>query len=304
MSETFQPNVTDSEQAANPEKIRLDDVDGTTKEWGVSHTDSETGMVFLKHQYGEESENKFIYRGMSRARFAELGGELASEQVAEQKPADAQLRSESVPPQPDLSGTKFEGLHRPYTTPEAWQLLSYADIYGSNAANSEFMKTDHRAIRYTARLMVLSVRKGREAIEQLSDEVRADYQSVMDNYPNVDAGKNSVAKSVSWSMWDIAKQSAMAKDPKLSNSNYKLADPFDPVHRAEKVREMGSRHVGYEFWASSLGKGTTKEYVAQHAPENIRDELVILLEMRNDRGRVPSYALTKIGELLRSEIEK
>lgn len=74
MSETINPNTHSSEHTPPAEKIHLEDADGNTEEWEVSHTDADSGMVYLKHYYGEASDNTFLYRGVSSKLFQELTG--------------------------------------------------------------------------------------------------------------------------------------------------------------------------------------------------------------------------------------
>lgn len=73
--------------------IRIEDAEGTAKNWSVSHIDEESGLVYVKHQYGEHDTDTFIYRGMSKRRFQELGGAVINSTTCEQ----SQAASEATP---------------------------------------------------------------------------------------------------------------------------------------------------------------------------------------------------------------
>ena len=59
---------------SQPERtgVMIEGDDGQPQEWRVSHTDNESGVVYLKHVYGDEDKGEVQYRGMSPDRLAEL----------------------------------------------------------------------------------------------------------------------------------------------------------------------------------------------------------------------------------------
>lgn len=334
MKESFK-NKTNTE-SAHSETLKIADETGEMFEWAVSHTDSETGMVFLKHYDNVGNEAKFIYRGMSRARYGELvaestGQSTTTEDVYDQS-GDSAYQAAATMDERESNGVQSQSnaaeeaeniAARRYTVREVHQLFSYVDINGKENMDKEWMQTDPTAKAYTAELTALSAEHGQGAVRQLSDEIRTDYKNVMEKL-QFEPGEYTVGESESWSMWDIAKQSYLAKHPEESNSNYNLASPFDPEHREEKIREISSRHIGWEFQSAmnSRGKkslhrlsdnerqnpeGIAKEqdarsrFIATSVSAETAQQITELMQVHEPP--MPAYALTKLGELLRAEVE-
>lgn len=333
MKESFKNNT--NTQPAHSETLKIADDTGEMFEWEVSHTDAETGMVFLKHYDNVGDEAKFIYRGMSRARYGELMAESTGQNITTKDVSDqsgeayqaaatmGERESDDVQSQSNAAEEAENIAARRYTVREVHQLFSYVDINGKENMDKEWMLTDPTAKVYTAELTALSAEYGQGAIRQLSDEIRADYKNVMEKL-RFTPGEYTVGESESWSMWDIAKQSYLAKHPEESNSNYNLVSPLDPEHREEKIREISSRHIGWEFQSAmnSRGKkslhrlsdneklspeGIAKEqdarsrFIADSVSAETAQQITELMQAHEPP--MPAYALTKLGELLRTETE-
>jgi predicted metal-dependent hydrolase len=249
--------INGSKQPAS-ETIKIASVDrdgneGAMVEWKVSHSSGD--MVYLKHNYDTADEARFIYRGMTRARYAELGGYATAstpilpedESGPFKKPTiDSPLRpnvSEKQATAPDEEKTNI-----PFTVQEARNLLNYTDI---GEEDDEEWMNEPESLVFTNEIIELSKIHGQDEVIKLSDEIRTDYDEAM-NHVNFKPGNYPMGKSVSWSMEAIAEQSYLAKNPEAAKSRGyvvadKLSDPFDPKNRAAKVREMSSRQIGFEF---------------------------------------------------------
>lgn len=181
------------------------------------------------------------------------------------------------------------------TTSQAERLLSYADVLDDPTVALDYVRTDKNAISYTKELVSLSENYGQIALATFSHRVRSRYATSVDRL-GIDTSE--YGKSITWPLWDLAKQSYLAKHPEQSSLEYKLADPFDPAHQVEKIAEISNRHLGHEF---------ARQYELDHsvldkAPKSERQKIKDLLTdtPRNKSGQLPSWQLARLGELLNS----
>lgn len=339
-----------------PETVKLLTVDehGTEAmaEWEVSHSDGD--MINLKQEYGTGDDARFIYRGMSRARYAELSGNIDTEtatdtdsheqigdfDLAKSKQSVADIRESAEQAKQTASDSlerikstqqeskatneaeeSYEDNFKPFSVLAARKLLSYADIYGDEMVKTDYMVTNKSAVTYTQELIDISAEHSQEAVLDLQEEISDDYFKAVAEI-GFERSSQSVESSRSWAIWDIAKQTYLERNSEESNENYKLADPFDPKHRAEKVREISSRHIGWEFEAAmyeaadaavahmseadrnsqegaDVRMNALVNYAAQYAP--IEKRLKVIDLVVKAKNPMHSYEYTQLGELLRPD---
>lgn len=171
-------------------------------------------------------------------------------------------------------------------------LLSYNDTLGKDEASINANLNRTLALpnieRYIESINELSKKYGNEAVlaqaKALRDKCVAELTS-MGIKPSEYAG------SMSWAMWDIAKQFHMLNHPEDTSDKYKrsLADPMEESRKGELKRdEIVSRHIGWEAQGE-------RERLFGLSPE-AKDILAKL-----DVGGVDelsSYDLSRLGEEL------
>lgn len=312
MKESFKPN---KQQLPDKMKLATADQDGTEvmEEWEVSHSSGD--MVYLKHRYDSGDDARFVYRGMSRARYNELTGDAFS------GGASSEANTQSANNASNENGKNKESLTlEPFTVPEARVLLTYADI--GEEGDPDWM-SDPEALELTNELIELSHKYGRQEVMKLSQAVRKEYQSYRDRL-NFTPGENSVESSISWSMEAIARQSYAANNPGRIPEITKPGNPFDRKNRKLKIHEMSSEHLGWEFqtamasagknavnvlpeeeWATENGNRARvrgqDEFIDKVVDEKATNELIKQLIGAN-KGGLTIDVMISLGEVLKSSV--
>lgn len=253
-----------------------------------------------KQREYDQRRHRAVRIGQDAARLAARFDDPSGYRISEYWPprSESSIDTDTVPlpidtaPSPTI---ERDAERTPLTTEQAEQLLSYTDVLDDPSVALDYVRTNENAISYAKELVSLSENYGQIALVTFLDRVRSQYTAAVDHL-GIDTSK--YGKSITWPLWDLAKQSYLAKHPEQSSPEYTLVDLFDPAHQAEKITEISNRHLGYEF---------AQQYEQDHgvldkAPRSERQKIKDLLANtpRNKSGQLPSWQLARLGELLNS----
>lgn len=108
------------------------------------------------------------------------------------------------------------------------------------------------------------------------------------------------APSISWALWDIAKQSYLAKHPEKSSPEYRdsLQDPFSLSSKGDQKRaEIRERHVGWEVMRR-FDQGEVRT-----ADLPVEAQQILTSGLRNETGQLKSFELAKLGRIVSDSIK-
>ncbi len=133
----------------------------------------------------------------------------------------------------------------------------------------------------------------RSSIEDMAEKMRIECLGYLEQ---LGVKSSAYGQSGTWAVWDIAKQLYMLRHPEESDSTkYHLGNPFTD----ERVRQdIVDRHLGWEL-DNYLWEPSDSEL--SHLEEDIDN--IYLSDHRPD-GESASYTYTKLGRIVREEIEK
>lgn len=102
------------------------------------------------------------------------------------------------------------------------------------------------------------------------------------------------SQSISWSMWDIAKQLYYLENPKKSNGNYILADPLEDE---DKQEEIINRHIGW-ILTENIYNGNVDLLLNKIKNSSYTKKIIDYIIVRtNDETRsVSSHELATLGK--------
>jgi len=134
------------------------------------------------------------------------------------------------------------------------------------------------------------VEKGSEAFENKAHEIKKSYIEAMEK---IGLPSSQWGTTEKWIVWDLAKQTYLAEHPEESNEHYKLGDPFE---NQEVVKDIIDRHVGWEVLG--YAKSNPNFITMLDATKNSFSEIHTLLNEGEKNGKLPSYKLTELGNLV------
>lgn len=177
---------------------------------------------------------------------------------------------------------------------EAIRLLSYSDVLPEQHQKdaTDAIRSGESTIEYAKELVNLYATYGKQKVEELA-------YGMVDFCAKVLKEKNILptmyATSISWALWDITKQSYLAKHPEKSSPEYinSLTDPFSLNPQGDQKRmEIRERHVGWEI----MRRWDQGEVRAADIP--IEAQRILTQGKRNETGQLRSFELAKLGHLV------
>ncbi len=208
----------------------------------------------------------------------------------------AVLQDKLLEEQPDVSLVVEDRENRaPIDERTALELLSYADVISGEELEKAVAANASKE-GYKQTLIDLMQEHGKKEVMSQAAELR---KKCLDTLKELGIEPTKYGESISWALWDITKQSYLAKHPEESDgSKYKLGYPLaQDQNGAELLQEIIDRHVGWEIMSKHDGE--------ENAPINLSTEatneiLKILNESeRNESGQLHSYDLAKVGRVVR-----
>lgn len=180
----------------------------------------------------------------------------------------------------------------PVSTEEAVKLLSYADVLEGDQAQSAIAYTEQNPAgqKYTEALIKMSEEVGTQEVLDTAASLRKLYTHEMEK---LGLQSSKYGESLSWAVWDLAKQRYLAEHPEESDSEYTLGDPLAKDEAAAKVLDdIVDRHLGWEYAQQYQQDQTTPATVRRAALH------VIAHGERNASGQLRSKELTRLGRTL------
>jgi hypothetical protein len=190
-------------------------------------------------------------------------------------------------------------------TEKAIELLSYADVLSEEekAAAIEYTKTSPNGLKYVEELQALVQERGLERVMETAKRIKA--ECVVDLH-SIGITPSKFGNSISWALWDIAKQSYYFKHPEERSEDYDAdshviptdmvaADPLGKGYNSERKRtEIVDRHIGWEA-DLALNESRFPEHVLK---QDIAEDIAKNGE-RNETGQLKSFELARYGRRLR-----
>jgi hypothetical protein len=183
-------------------------------------------------------------------------------------------------------------------TDEAIHLLSYSDVlpeqYQADGLNA--VKKGATTMNYAEELVNLYKQHGKQAVEKLARDM-VGFCALILQKKNITP--SIYAPSISWALWDIAKQSYFAKHPEESSLEYKdsLEDPFALSAKGDEKRaEIRERHVGWEI----MRRADQGEVRLADLPADAQQ--ILTSAERNETGQLRSYDLAKLGRVVAQSV--
>jgi hypothetical protein len=177
---------------------------------------------------------------------------------------------------------------------KAVRLLSYSDVLPKQYQNDaiDAIKKGEATMEYAEELVNLYQKYGPKTVEKLARDM---VQFCVDVLKKNNITPTIYAPSVSWALWDIAKQSYLAKHPDKSLPEYvdSLEDPFALSAKGDKKRsEIRERHIGWEVmrrWDQGEVRAASLAPAAQQ---------ILTSGKRNETGQLRSYELAQLGHII------
>jgi hypothetical protein len=197
----------------------------------------------------------------------------------------------------------------------AVELISYADVLSGDELTQalEHVRNSPNGMKYAAELVELSQQYGKDHIAKVAQKLVADCTEILARYEDqFGLQPTPYAKSISWAMWDIAKQSYLAKHPEESSPEYvegghgvaPLENPLeDNYFSARKRDEIVNRHLGWELF---MAKGQQLKVPIENMPFMLKGAFKAAWSDHadlNETGQLRSYELANIGKELRIQAD-
>lgn len=177
----------------------------------------------------------------------------------------------------------------------AVQLLSYWDMPISDERKAElesYTLNSPNGRKYAQTLVELFAEYGiqtlqdfsLQAIDQMRDEL--DYRGL---------APSMYGESISWFLWDVAKQAYYDRHPKEADPEYTIGNPMVEI---SKLDEIVDRHLGWEIYSQYQAASNKEEFITSHdlVDDKIRN---LLIRQPKPNGTLSSKDLAKLGALIR-----
>jgi hypothetical protein len=236
-----------------------------------------------------ESYGRLRRGGLSRSDFLRQraeGRRMASGRAIGERSVPVTPRSAPVsPPTNNIPSFSSERERRIFGRDELLELLIYADVLGVEDARDS-MAGNPSVEKYASELAEMQRRVGIENVISLAEDLRLEALAELERF-GVSPG--IYGHSLSWAVWDLAKQAYLSKHPEENGEGYSPVDPFnaDSDERSRMLREIIDRHVGWEL------------------DEKVKSGVVVLEDyypgiVRKSDGSLSSRDYAKVGEMLRN----
>lgn len=191
----------------------------------------------------------------------------------------------------------FEDLKRNNVIPfdNAVETLSYSDVAMSpdeKAAMEAHTRNSPNGLKYVSALTELVSEHGIPKLTQLT------HDSMLETYRRLSThgiDLSRYGRSVSWFLWDLAKQSYYSKNPDSADPLYIAADPME---NPEKINEIINRHIGWELYGAYANTPDADKaaFIASH---NIPPVVVSILDSPpKANGTLSSSKLAELGSVI------
>lgn len=182
------------------------------------------------------------------------------------------------------------------------EYLSYQDCPElSDETKRDILKKtlESKSARRYAKILFEEKKKGNfEKIENLS---RTLFANTLNDLHKYQIKSLPYSLSVSWVMWDIAKQIYYIKNPlDTDEKRYKISNPLDDE---EKQIEIIDRHIGWEVY-SQITSGELDTFLNKFQNPVYRKRMVEFMIMKpNENKSLPSDKLAELGKTVRLGFE-
>ena len=149
---------------------------------------------------------------------------------------------------------------------------------------------------YAKSLLELFIEHGPEKVVELAKRMVTE---CVDALGQIGIYPSPFGESLSWAMWDIAKQHHFYTHPDQASALYPARDPISSV---ELMVEMVNRHIGWELYgAYSTGRYSAAD-LELFIPARVQTEVKKFLELppKPENGTLSSWQLSQLGALIRS----
>ncbi|MEN9920902.1 MAG: hypothetical protein RL538_795 [Candidatus Parcubacteria bacterium] len=156
----------------------------------------------------------------------------------------------------------------------------------------EWTKTADNAQRYAGSLENLFKHLDVETVRGLAERLQ---KTMIDVANSIDVPVSPFGKSITWAMWDIAKQEYFVEHPDESGAGYEVASPFESEQKCE---EIVNRQLGWEAYRAYQQDPSFKNLLDT---KGIPNEARVLLSKaaKESNGTLSSSDLALLGAALR-----
>ena len=170
-------------------------------------------------------------------------------------------------------------------TPEEAQLVADSEQDPEKSAQKR---------KYVDALINMAEQYGKDAVLQTAENIR---NACFEELDRLGLQPSKFGRSITWALWDMAKQRRLFEYPTESHPDYELGNPMADDEWGAKIRQViADRHVGWEYDAAT-GFGNAIDAVAPLGPESANR--IILSGQRNDTNQLRSLEYSRLGATLR-----